>query len=188
MIFYIHGLNSSANSEKLKKLQAFFTDETVVGLEYDSKALDDYEKVFNHLKAQIDQFNHYNQILLIGTSLGGYWSNQLSNFYKCKKVLLNPCLFPSKMMAYKINQQQTIYETGETYIFTQKILDALSKNENALYKDKTLVFLEMGDEVLDNRLNQGILEHTTSFEGGNHRFQRFEAILPEVSKLYYAEI
>jgi predicted esterase YcpF (UPF0227 family) len=80
---------------------------------------------------------------------------------------------------------QTIYETGETYIFTQKMLDALRKNENNLYKEQTLVFLEMGDDVLDNRLNQGIFENTTSFEGGNHRFQRFEAILPEVAKFYH---
>ncbi|MEY4936327.1 MAG: hypothetical protein RIS64_2686 [Bacteroidota bacterium] len=144
MIFYIHGLNASANSEKLKKLQAFFKEETVAGLEYDSKALDNYDKVFHHLRAQIDSFKPSNPLLLIGTSLGGYWSSQLSNYYQCKKVLLNPCLFPSKMMAYKINQEQTIYETGETYIFTQKMLDALSKKEKNLYKEKTLVFLEMG--------------------------------------------
>lgn len=188
MIFYIHGLNSSSNSEKFTKLKKFFKNEEVVGLNYDSRHLEDYDKVLNDLKSQIDKYEHHNQILLIGTSLGGYWANQLSNFYNCKKVLLNPCLFPSKMMINFLDKEQTIFETGEKYIFTQEIVEALSEHENKIYKDKTLCFLEMGDEVLDNKLNQGIFKNTKSFPGGNHRFERFNEVLPEISKLYYTEI
>jgi uncharacterized protein len=188
MIFYIHGLNSGSKSEKLSKLKNYFKDEMVLGLDYDSRNLDDYDFVLQHLRSQIDEFEHHNQILLVGTSLGGYWCSQLSNIYECKKVLLNPCLFPSTMLAKNVDRVQTIYETGETYIFTQKMIDALSKNENNIYKDKTLCLLELGDEVLDNTLNQGIFQNTISYEGGNHRFERFETVLPLISQLYYAEI
>jgi uncharacterized protein len=188
MIFYIHGLNSSSKSEKLTKLKHYFKDEIVLGLDYDSRQLEDYDFVLHHLRTQIDKFEHHSQILLLGTSLGGYWCSQLSNIYKCKKVLLNPCLFPSKMLGKNVNREQTIFETGETYMFTQKMLDALSENENNIYKDKTLCLLELGDEVLDNTLNQGIFQNTISYEGGNHRFERFETVLPLISQLYYAEI
>jgi predicted esterase YcpF (UPF0227 family) len=184
MIFYIHGLNSGSKSEKLSKLKNYFKEEIVVGLDYDSKSLDDYDFVLQHLRTQIDKFEHHNQILFVGTSLGGYWCNQLSDIYKCKKVLLNPCLFPSKMLLKNVDRVQTIFETGETYIFTQQMLDALSKNENNIYKDKTLCLLELGDEVLDNTLNQGIFENTISYTGGNHRFARFEEVLPSISLFY----
>jgi uncharacterized protein len=187
MIFYIHGLNSGSKSEKLSKLKNYFKEEIVVGLDYDSKSLDDYDFVLQHLRTQIDKFEHHNRILFVGTSLGGYWCNQLSDIYKCKKVLLNPCLFPSKMLLKNVDRVQTIFETGETYIFTQQMLDALSKNENNIYKDKTLCLLELGDEVLDNTLNQGIFENTIAYTGGNHRFARFEAVLPSIS-LFYMEI
>ena len=157
----------------------------MVGLDYDSRQLEDYRFVLQHLRSQIDKFEHHNQILLLGTSLGGYWCSQLSNIYECKKVLFNPCLFPSKMLVKNLNRQQTIYATGERYIFTQTMLDALSENENNIYTDKTLCLLELGDEVLDNTLNQGVFQNTISYEGGNHRFERFEEVLPLVSHLYY---
>lgn len=188
MIFYIHGLNSSSNSEKFEKLKKFFKNEEVIGLNYDSRHLENYDKILSDLKRQIDKYKHHDQIMLVGTSLGGYWANQLSNIYKCKKVLLNPCLFPSKMMQTFVGGKQTIFETGETYMFTQEIVEALSEHENDLYKDKTLCLLEMCDEVLDNKLNQGIFKNTISYSGGNHRFSRFEEILPKVSELYYTEI
>jgi uncharacterized protein len=188
MIFYIHGLNSSSKSEKLSKLKNYFKEEIVVGLDYDSRHIEDYPFVLQHLRSQIDTFEHHNQILLLGTSLGGYWCSQLSNIYECKKVLLNPCLFPSKMLVRNVDKEQTIFETGETYLFTQKMLDALSQNENKIYKDKTLCLLELGDEVLDNTLNQGLFNNTISYTGGNHRFERFEEVLPLISNLYYSEI
>ena len=184
MIVYVHGLNSNSQGNKLELLKTFFKHKIVIGVDYDSRNLKDYGFVLGDLKRQIEQYNPDTPLLLIGTSLGAYWANQLSNHYKCKKVLLNPCLFPSKMLKSKIGKEQTIYETGEIYIFTKEMVESLGQKEHEMDLDKTLCLLEMGDEIIDNQQNQNIFPNTICFPNGNHRFSRFKEVLPLMADFY----
>ncbi len=184
MIIYIHGLDSNPNADKALQLKKYFGDKDILtmSLEYDSSKL---ETAIDDLNGQLEaintEHNLHGQFMLVGTSLGGYFASQLSNIWKCKKVLLNPCLFPSKMLSLG---ERTIYKTGQTYLLTKETVAAISANENEILKDSTYCFLQMGDAVLDNNLNKNIFKHTFIQEGGNHRFENFESILPKIEDFY----
>lgn len=86
-IYYIHGFGSSVNSTTLKKLQEYYPD--AIGLEYDHTApLNSLEKM-SRIVAESFHFP-----IIIGSSLGGWYADQLGTDLSCDVILYNPSTQP----------------------------------------------------------------------------------------------
>jgi len=181
-LFYIHGFNSSPKSNKAVKCQNFFSKNYPSVKFHIPKLPDIPKKAVEALKEQLEKTN---APLLIGSSLGGFYANFLSEKLSCKAVLINPVICPHILMTNYLGEQRNIY-TGET--FTLKDEDMLELK--SLYIDfmvnpkNRLVLLQTGDQTLDyTEARDYFRDSCVSIEiGGSHRFEGFDSWLPSIAK------
>ncbi len=154
LVVYLHGFRSSPRSSK-----AVMTGEAVKAL---SKGDYSYEwycpQLFPSPKASMDMvINHIDitnadQLRVIGSSLGGFYTNYLAEKYHCKAVVLNPAVRAARELAPHVGML-TAYDSGEPFDFRPEYIDEL----NALQVDKIteperyFLIAAKGDELLDWR-------------------------------------
>lgn len=92
LIIYLHGFRSFSESNKFRLLQEMFPNEKVISLDYSPHdpelASQQITKVILEEEADIDD------ILVIGTSLGGFWARWAAASFSVKSILINPVLHP----------------------------------------------------------------------------------------------
>ena len=189
MIFYIHGFNTGATGTKANQLAQYFSDipyyrinqshhphEAIAQL---SDAIQDKQKLHN-----IDA----SSIMLIASSLGGFYARYLCSLKPYKCVLINPSIDPMRTLAPAIGPWKN-YVTGEKYHWHQSDLDSLSPYyvENSALKGKVLLLLDEEDEVLDS--NQAIDCYSGNaqielYPGGSHQFEHLEEAIPLIKNFY----
>lgn len=179
-IVYLHGFNSSPDSKKTSVLKRYL-ESIGQGDRYHcpklshrpSEAMHDVEALIARL----------GDVALIGSSLGGFYANYLSEKYGCNAVLVNPAVRADLLLAPYVGQQTNLY-TGEKYEFTpQHVADlATLVPSKPLSVGRYWLLVETGDETLDYR--QAVAHYAgarqTVIEGGDHGFQSWDRLLPEV--------
>ncbi|PHO12246.1 esterase [Malaciobacter halophilus] len=172
MIIYIHGFGSSGHGGKATLFKEFFKNDIITpSLSYvPTLAIDTLEQLIKAFQLKGETIN------LIGSSLGGYYSIYLANKYNLKAVLINPAIFPYKILG-KIGMaknyfDETSFEITSTHMQQLKQIEVKSiENENNF-----LTLLQTGDEILDYK--QAIKKLPNSYlevyEGGNHSFCNIE--------------
>lgn len=88
-IFYIHGFNSSVNSDTLKMLQKTYPD--AVGLTYD---YENPEASINALAKQVNDVSVGTHVVILASSLGGWYAEQLTDRVVADFILYNPATQP----------------------------------------------------------------------------------------------
>lgn len=183
MILYIHGFASSGASKKAKILKNYFGNDLVIApsLSYiPSYAIRELEHIIEDLRSQNIP------ILLVGSSLGGFYALYLSAKYNLKAVLINPTLNPfedlKKMVGSNINIQ-----SGKSFELTYEHLMQLRAYETSKFDQKNfLLMLQTGDEVLDYKRAIEMLPYAKKIvvEGGSHEFSHFEDYIEEIRRFY----
>jgi len=186
MIIYLHGLNSSGQSNKAKELDDLFPDIEVIApdIPYDPvKAIPFLEEFIN---ARND-----GDLMLIGSSLGGYYAQYLARKACCKLVLINPALNPVPLLLSQVGEQ-TNYYTGETYMLTEEMVRSLAQYDviNPGKDDiPTLVLLDAGDELIDYhdaKERYDDIGDVKVFPGGSHRFDHLQESVKWIRDEYNA--
>lgn len=117
-------------------------------------------------------------LLLCGSSLGGYYAMHLSCRFRVKDILINPSLRPYDTLARYVGGQIN-YKTNEEYLFREEYIGYLretAQDEDVLKQVPRLlyVYLDEADEVLDSpaayRFFSDLGIYTRMYSGGNHRF------------------
>lgn len=189
MLIYIHGFNSSPQSNKAILLKKFAESLSlnehllIPQLPYEpAQAFSYLEKL---VKQQL-QFSAYQkgcEPCLIGSSLGGYFATSLAEKYDCRAVLINPAVKPYELSSDYLGLNKNKY-TGEEYELTLSHLDDLHKMEvdKITKPDRYLLMLQTGDEVLDYKLAIEKYAAVPSIveEGGGHEFLGFHRHLETV--------
>lgn len=181
-IIYIHGFASSGNSFKGNFLRKEF-GEYVVSPNLSSHPLND----INTLKVIIEK---YNNPILIGSSLGGFYAEYLSKKLHLDTLLINPL---SKVVDIKpFIGTHTYFETGNRFDFTNndfediKILSNEIKNYN-LGEECRVILLSKDDDAIPytDSLNHFTAknESVTVYETGGHSFNQKEIILSKLNTL-----
>jgi len=185
MIFiYIHGFNSKGDleSKKLKELEKLGS---IITLNYNS--FDSYDSIYSDLEKQFDKVTdkifeeHYPDIAIVGSSLGGFWAARLANdfgFY-FPTILINPSISPSQSLKRYVGIEMKNYKTGELKIMGKDIPESYPKlPKSPLY----LVLLDKGDEILDTEKSEKYFSINTviRFDGGSHRFEHMAESLPHI--------
>ena len=152
LLVYLHGFRSSPRSSK-----AVMTGEAVAALSTIQHPIEWYcpqlvaspkssmEMVINHIEAAKPD-----RLVVIGSSLGGYYANFLAEKYHCKAVVLNPAVRAPKELASHVGML-TEYDTDEPYDFRSEYIDELKALQVESISEPTRYFLiaAKGDELLD---------------------------------------
>ncbi|WP_415889402.1 YqiA/YcfP family alpha/beta fold hydrolase [Neptuniibacter sp. SY11_33] len=188
LYIYVHGFNSSPQSMKAK-----------VFVEYlQGKGLGDQVMVpelshwpaeaMEQLRALVEQ-NQQRPIILLGSSLGGYYSTWLTEHYEhVRTVLINPSVRPFELLPQYLGPNVNLY-SGEEYELTQEHLaQLLALNCQEIKRPEAYLLLtQTADETLDYReaVEKFVASPQFVQPGGSHGFEQFENLIPAI--LAFAE-
>lgn len=179
-LVYIHGLNSSSQSDKFYVLKDMFKDDKVVAIDYDSSDLDN---AIDSITYQIKNLES-DDLVLVGSSLGGFFARYLADKLECKCILINPAIEAEQL--HELDPNQKIFGSNKEYVLTKETIDNLVQfNSNTYPKNGVLLLLDQGDDLIDYRLavnkyNMSAMIFT--FSGGSHRFDHLEESRNEIER------
>lgn len=188
-IIYVHGLHSSANATKGNILRdycaEYYPEISVQSPDLNQKP----EQVMQILRDLIAQDK---QTVLVGSSLGGFFSTLLHDECGVKVVLLNPSVKPYQTFlrffpenAHELPDDFSAQdEKATTWLMTMGDLRWFEQHKPKTIRNPNhvLVLLEKGDELLDYREAEHYYQncHLDIAEGGDHRMTDFAEKLPKV--------
>ncbi len=182
MLIYVHGFNSSGQSAKASQLRDWLARH-MPGEPFLSPDLPHRPAEALALLDDIISGTPTGQVKLVGSSLGGFYATVLSERLGVKSALINPAVRPHLLLKAALGPQR-YWHSDQTYEFTHQHLAELAAVEPASLQHPERLFLlvETGDEVLDYRdavaYYSGCRQKVV--EGGNHSFQSFAAIIPDI--------
>nr|WP_320136694.1 YqiA/YcfP family alpha/beta fold hydrolase [uncultured Amphritea sp.] len=187
LFIYIHGFNSSPDSFKARFFVDWMTaagrgDEVIV------PALPHWPAAAIALLEQLIVSHADRTIVLVGSSLGGYYSTWLVEKYGLRAVLINPAVRPFELLAEMLGEQGNYYSDEQYELTGEHLEQLLAINCNHLQDpSRYLLLTQTGDETLD------YCEAVSKFKaspmlvqtGGSHGFDQFESVIPAI--LAFAE-
>jgi len=183
LLIYLHGFNSSPSSFKARYLNDYLgqrgcIDQYLVP-ELDvcpAAALAQLQKIIETHQCNAD-------ITLIGSSLGGYYATSLAEQYKLRAVLINPAVYPYRLLRHYLGINRN-YHTGAEYEmkpeYMQQLLDMEAKQLSQ--PQRYLVLLQTADETLDYRDAAEKYSDTQLLieQGGSHGYDDFDKVVPQI--------
>lgn len=176
-ILYLHGFNSAfdAGSSKVKQLASLTAVSNVVGIDFpyhcDDLAL--------RLDAVVQGLNEAQEEIVIGgTSLGGFFARYLASRHAKRLITINPSLEPWITLQRVIGVEQQNFKTGERYFIAGQWLERLSHLAVARVQVPALTVISSDDEVLhfDAAAIQRLKDESqVVMTSGGHRLE----VLPE---------
>lgn len=97
------------------------------------------------------------QMVVMGSSLGGFYARWLSLRLGCAAVLLNPAVHPARDLARYIGEQTAWHEPEQRFFFEPAFVDELQALEEDIRRGldrpapRQMAIIAQGDEVLDWR-------------------------------------
>lgn len=136
-----------------------------------------------HVAAMIENLD---QVVLVGSSLGGFYATQLVAKYGVPAVLINPAMRPWQLFRDLFGSDQIPYVVNAEWTLDDTHLDQLEQMAVPFVQDadKILVLLQQGDEVLDYREAQRYYSNASHQSmlimeaNGNHAMENFADKIP----------
>lgn len=99
--------------------------------------------------AHIDE-SDAGRMVIIGSSLGGYYATYLAEKYGCKAVVLNPAVRAARELAPHVGMM-TAYDSDEPFDFRPEYIDELKilQVESITMPKRYFLMAAKGDELLD---------------------------------------
>jgi predicted esterase YcpF (UPF0227 family) len=187
MIVYLHGFNSAYNPDS-DKILALSKLDKVYPLSYNS--FDTYDNILEYISTKT---KHLENLVFIGTSLGGFYAASCASALGVPCVLINPVTqgsFVQNTGIFIKDVPMTNYVTGEVNAVTQTMIDSYNGLDikELHYECKPMLVLDMGDELIDS---ENTLDHlksivsysSVSYPNGSHRFDHINLALRDIE--YY---
>jgi predicted esterase YcpF (UPF0227 family) len=199
---YLHGFLSCANSQKGRWLvQQVHTENTqsrhvaesvsepvfkeAITLTYPiCSPAASIRKIEALIQDLLAKNNH--SIVLMGSSMGGYYAQFLGQKYQLPYLMINPALNPQPLFQQHLGASVNP-STGEKFVIDDQYIQGLERFDCAVIDKSipTLLLLDDGDEVID--LPFALEKYPTVsegksvvsvFKGGDHAFQHLEEAWP----------
>lgn len=155
-IIYLHGFNSDENTLTARALRTAFAG--VITISYDYV---DAHKAAEQISSLIDEvLKKDTDLLLAGSSLGGFWANYFAQRYRLRCAIINPALHPSVSLRIAVHfSPLRNFNSGMLREFTHLHADSYKRYEVDITDDiQRIVVLGTKDEVLDYREAQRVYE------------------------------
>lgn len=199
-IVYVHGLDSDANSTKGLLLEGYCKKQhpniTVIRPDLNQSP----DQVFSYLTGLIVELSKDAKTVLIGSSLGGYFSTLVSNHTGCAVLLLNPSTQPhltlqrfanklllnSNSSEHEAPKNQILHSTAGGWDITHADLRWFESHQisSVNFPNKVAVLIKEGDKLLNPKVSKQFYQAQGAMvivqRGGDHRFSDFAEQLPLV--------
>ena len=200
-LIYIHGLDSDANSTKGVLLDEYCQKHHLDISVHRPNLNQPPKVVFDKLLKLVAELDADSKVILVGSSLGGYFATLVSNEIGCPALLINPSTQPhitlQRFEADKSADTLKIDDHQEKILHTTEGGWAITKSDLQWFKRHQLltvenpsevtVMLKKGDELLNANLSAAFYKHqgatVIAQDGGDHRFSDFAEHLPEVIEI-----
>ncbi|NIB42881.1 esterase YqiA [Pseudomaricurvus alkylphenolicus] len=189
-LLYIHGFLSSPQSHK-----ALLTEQWLPAHHPEIRYLCPYlspypletERQLREIMAELDG----EQVGLIGSSLGGFWSTWLvENYDNCRAVLINPSVRPFALVDRVAGEPQRNYHNDDVYVMTAEHGEQFRRvyPQQLKHLDRYYLLAQTGDETLDYRHAAERFAgcRQTIEEGGDHGFQGYQSHLPDIIEFLFS--
>lgn len=185
LLVYLHGFRSSPRSSK-----AVMTGEAVAALSSPANPIEWYcpqllaspKESMDMVTAYIDA-STYDRLVVIGSSLGGFYANYLAEKYGCKAIALNPAVRAARELAPHVGMM-TAYDSDEPFDFRPEYIDELKALQVEAITTPRRYFLiaAKGDELLDWREMVDFYPGAKQLvlEGSDHGIADYADHLPQV--------
>ncbi len=185
LLVYLHGFRSSPRSSK-----AFMTGEAIKALSTVEHSIEWYcPQLLASPKESMDMVTQYidqsdaDRIVVIGSSLGGFYTNYLAEKYGCQAVALNPAVRAARELAPHVGMM-TAYDSEEPFDFRPEYIDELKTLQVEGISNPARYFLiaAKGDELLDWKEMVQFYKGAKQLvlEGSDHGIADYADHLPEV--------
>lgn len=162
---YFHGFGSSAQSDKVDRLKNSGYD--VYSFDIDPDPAISIPKLIGEIdKVLVEAHPDNVDLVMIGTSLGGWYASKIADLYHAKAIIINPCYDP-KIFLKKYAVKSEILDRYIPMVF----------NKNYTYyigtKDSVIDFSPVRDEL--SKMN-------TIYVSAEHRFngKEFDMVVNEL--------
>jgi len=199
--FYLHGFLSSGKSSKGQwfanqvKQKNYAEEElgfvTWLTPSYPIATVSQtVKKIEDELLALLDDKSCEGRLILIGSSMGGFYVQYLGHKYHLPYIMINPALNPEAVFIDHMGEH-TNPATGEKVLINQSYIDELLKYkiDNPDASIASMMLLDVDDEVID--VNFALKQYpvdragnqsnkTVIFSGGDHSFIHLEEAWKEI--------
>ena len=191
LLVYLHGFRSSPRSSK-----AVMTGEGIKAISCPENPIQWYcpQLLASPKESMIMVEDHIkrsgaDRIVVVGSSLGGFYANYLAEKYGCKAVVLNPAVRAARELAPHVGMM-TAYDSDEPFDFRPEYIDELKSLQVEKISNPSRYFLiaAKGDELLDWQEMVGFYPGAKHLvlEGSDHGMADYADHLPQVLKFISA--
>lgn len=188
MILYLHGFRSSPQSTKARLLAEALRDagygDTWCCPQLPASPRRAHELADLLIEQRIGQgMNPQKDLVVAGSSLGGYYATCLAEHWGCRALLFNPVVHAARDLATQVGRH-TLWNSSQSFDFLPEYVDELAEMAPGRPADPARYYLmaAKGDEVLDWRemvdWYQGC--ELRLLKGSDHGISDFRQWLPEV--------
>jgi predicted esterase YcpF (UPF0227 family) len=186
-LLYLHGFRSSPQSMKAQKMAAAVAQRHPAVHWWCPQLPPSPEAALRGVMDNIAGWPleaGFENLAVVGSSLGGFYATAVAERTGCKAVLLNPAVEPARDLARYIGEQTAWHNADEHFFFEPRFVDELNAQHAGPLKapQNYLAVIAKGDEVLDWREMAGRYAgaNLRILEGGDHALSGFDAHLPEI--------
>jgi predicted esterase YcpF (UPF0227 family) len=185
LLVYLHGFRSSPRSSKAvitgEAIQALATPENPI--EWFCPQLLASPKASMDLVEKHIHDSKHDRLVVVGSSLGGFYANYLAEKYGCKAVALNPAVRAPRELAPHVGML-TSYDSDEPFDFRPEYIDELNalQVESITKPSRYFLMAAKGDELLDWREMVEFYKGAEQLvlEGSDHGIAEYPEHLPKV--------
>jgi predicted esterase YcpF (UPF0227 family) len=181
-LLYLHGFISSPASRKAVMLGDYLRGQAP-GIEYLVPALHHRPA---QAMAQVERLcaeRDPADLLVVGSSLGGFYATVVAERTGCRAVALNPAVHPQDHFGRYVGPQANLY-TGERFDLTREhVAELAAMDPPAITQPgRYWLIVETGDEVLDYREAVAYYAHAfqSVVQGGDHSLASFPEFVPDI--------
>lgn len=181
-VLYLHGFLSSPFSGKAKAAREYFEGRGLASVTAPDLNCEP-DVALSRIAEAVDRAQ--GPVLLMGSSLGGFFAAHAAASRALPCILINPCLSPWRF-AERYLGEQPLYGGRGTFVVEAHFVDRLREmgQAPALTDTPSQIYLSTADEVLDWR---EAYAHFAAGErivvpGDDHRLSTFEQHLPTMER------
>lgn len=186
-LIYLHGFNSSPQSDKARLLCEYFEKNASYFKVYVPALPPRPVDAIQVVDELIQALGQKSIAGFIGSSLGGYYSLYFQHRYQLPVVLINPAVQPYTLLLDYLGENVNLY-TGECYSVEIGHMDELKSLEVIPMHspDKIFLLTQTADEVLAFQQAVTLLDGAKMWiqPGGSHAFDDFFKVLPAINNFF----
>ena len=181
-VLYLHGFLSSPQSKKAQQTLRYCVQRGIGENVLIPQMRFGPAQVMAELRVLIEAQDH-SRLVLIGSSLGGFYATFLAEEYGFPAVLINPAVRPFELWQQHLGQHRNYY-TNAIHTVTKKHIEELKELDKSQlqYPRNIMVLLQSGDEVLDYTQAREKFKHSRCIvrDNGSHSYENFADELPAI--------